>query len=139
MNTAQDIFNYTQSHNISMTTKDGKLKINGPETALTNDFLSSAKEYKQEIIEVLSNQHFKSMARIDTACYGLEITPSQFAAICTKEDLQLISKGEFSPKSLRAYAESIDDGIKSKRISFHPMTDALIKHEVGPNQPGGAA
>jgi len=139
MNTAADILSYAKNHDIHLRAEGGQIKINAPENELTDDFLDSAKEHKQEIIKVLSKQHSESQSRIYDACRGLDLTPAEFAAICSKEDIRLIGEGEFSPKDLRAYAESIDEGIKSGRIVFHPMTDALIKPEVEPNQPGGAA
>jgi len=53
MNTATDILNYAQIHNIGMVAEDGQLKIDAPETALTDDFLCSAKQHKEEIIKAL--------------------------------------------------------------------------------------
>ena len=54
MNTAADIFSYAQTHDINLTAEDGQLKIDAPETALTDEFLVSAKQHKSEILEVLT-------------------------------------------------------------------------------------
>jgi len=56
MNTAADILSYAKTHDINLIAEDGQLKIDAPETALTDDFLSSAKQYKGEIIKVLSER-----------------------------------------------------------------------------------
>ena len=74
--------------------------------------------------------HDKLMICIKRACKELSITPQQFTALLTEEDKHLIIEGKFKGHTLRAYAESIDEGIKSGRIVFHPMTDVLIKHDV---------
>ena len=130
MNTADDIITYAKTHDISIIAENGLLKIDAPENELTDEFLELAKQYKQEIIKVLSKQHLESQSRIYDACRGLDLTPAEFAAICSKEDLQIIGKGLFNPESLRAYAKSFDKGVKSGRIVFHPTTGLLIKHGI---------
>ena len=103
MNTAQDIFEYTQSHNISMVAEDGKLKIKGPETALTDDFLNSAKEYKPELL---------LFTIVSDACEGLSITPEQLIRILNSKGKQQIISGEISVSTLKDYAKQIDNSIK---------------------------
>jgi len=58
MNTAIDILAYAKTHNISLKAKDGRLKINAPEKALTEEFLESAKAHKTEIITALSQERW---------------------------------------------------------------------------------
>jgi len=68
------------------------------------------------------------IACIRDACQGLTITPEQFLALTTEEDRGLIRSGKFSPECLRTYAVSFDEGIRSRRIVFHPTTGALLNH-----------
>lgn len=56
MNTATDILAYAKTHDISLIAEDGLLKIDAPKTALTNEFLESAKQHKSEILEVLTKE-----------------------------------------------------------------------------------
>ena len=65
---------------------------------------------------------------IEAACRGLEITPVQFTAICSEEDLDDISAGRTPLEDLRAYAASFADGIRTGRIVIHPRTQELIRH-----------
>ena len=102
MNTAQDIFNYTQSHNISMTAEGGKLKINGPETSLTGEFLESAKQHKAEII---------LFTIVSDACVGLDMTPEQFIRVLNNKAKEQIINGELSASTLKDDAKQIDDAI----------------------------
>jgi len=118
MNTAQDIFNYTQSHNISMTTEGGKLKINGPETALTDEFLKSAKQHKSEILEVLTNEDPELIARVSDACSGLDMTPEQFIRVLNNEGKEQIISGELSASTLKVYAKQINDAINDGVVNL---------------------
>ena len=56
MNTAADILSYAQTHDINLVAENGLLKIDAPEKELTDEFLESAKQYKQEIIRALSER-----------------------------------------------------------------------------------
>ena len=56
MNTVDDVLSYAQTHNISLIAENGQLKIDAPKTALTDDFLESAKLHKSEILEVLTKE-----------------------------------------------------------------------------------
>lgn len=56
MNKAEDILSYAQTHGINLVAENGHLKIDAPETALTDNFLSSAKLYKFEIIRALTKR-----------------------------------------------------------------------------------
>ena len=112
MNTAQDIFNYTQSHNISMTTEGGKLKINGPETALTDEFLESAKQYKSEILKVLAKEDPELLARVSDVCVGLDMTPEQLIWVLNSKGKEQIISGELSASTLKDYAKQIDEAIQ---------------------------
>jgi hypothetical protein len=56
MITTTNIFSYAQSHDINLIAKDGQLKIDAPETALTDEFLESAMQYKSEILAVLTKE-----------------------------------------------------------------------------------
>ena len=124
MNTASDILNYAATHDIHLSTNGEHLKVNAPKEALTDEFLKSAKEHKTEILETLS----QPTNLIEAACRDLEITPAQFRAICSKEDLEDISSGSILIEELRAYAESFAEGIRTRRIIFHPKTNELIRH-----------
>jgi len=130
MNTVRDVFNYALEQHISMTTDRGRLKIKSPDkSSLTEDFLKSAKKHKQEIIGIIMAREFGAMRYIKIACRGLSLKSSQFAAVCNKEDLQLIGQGVFSPESLRAYAESFNEGVKSRRIEILIRENADVKDE----------
>ena len=125
MNTAQDIFNYTQSHNISMTTEDGKLKINGPETALTDEFLESAKQHKSELLEVLTKENPELMARVSEACADLDMTPEQLTRVLNSKGKEKITSGELSPSTLKEYAKQIDDAINDGVVNL--LMERIIK------------
>ena len=56
MNTATDILAYAKTHDISLIAEDGQLKIDAPKTALTGEFLESAKQHKFEILAVLTKE-----------------------------------------------------------------------------------
>jgi len=116
MNTAQDILEYTQSHNIQMSAMDGKLILEG---GLTDELLEKAREHKPELL---------LFTIVSDACEGLIITPQQFTALLTEEDKHLIIKGKFEGHTLRAYARSFAEGIQSRRIVFHPKTVGLLRH-----------
>ena len=118
MNTAQDILEYTQSHDIQMSAKDGKLILEGE---LTDELLEKAREHKPELL---------LFTIVSDACEGLTITPQQFTALLTEEDKHLIIEGKFEGYTLRAYAESFNNGVNTGRIVFHPTTELLIKHGV---------
>ena len=119
MNTAADILSYAQTHDINLIAEDGQLKIDAPETALTDDFLESAKQHKSELL---------LFAIVSGVCNGIEITPQQFNALLTAKDKELILSGDVSQDCLSAYAASFAEGIKSGRIVFHPTTKKVIRH-----------
>jgi len=102
MNTAADILSYAQTHDINLIAEDGQLKIDAPETALTDEFLESAKKHKPEILlfTIVSN-----------ACVGLDMTPEQFIRILNIKGKQQIISGELSASTLKDYAKRIDDAI----------------------------
>ena len=56
-----------------------------------------------------------------TACEGLAgITPEQFRALLSPEDVADIEVGGIHPKTLHAYAESFAEGLRSGRIAALP-------------------
>ena len=120
MNTAADIFSYAHTHDINLIADDGQLKIDAPETALTDEFLESAKEHKQEILKALTKEDPELIALVSDACKGFAITPYQFLALTIKEDRELILSGDLPVEVLRAYAKSFAEGIQTGRITFHP-------------------
>ena len=63
MNTAIDVLNYAKTHDINIIAEGGLLKIDAPEKALTDEFLESAKQHKQEIIRALSERWNPELAR----------------------------------------------------------------------------
>lgn len=69
----------------------------------------------------------QSSPAIRTACQDLDITPEQFTAICNQEDLKDITEGRLTTESLKAFAISLDEGIRDRRISFYP-TGQLRRH-----------
>jgi len=120
MNTAADILIYAKNHDIRLIAEDGQLKINAPENELTDEFLESAKQHKQEILKALTKEDPELMAIVSDACKGFSITPYQFLALTTKEDRELILSGELPIEILRAYSKSFTEGIQTGRITFHP-------------------
>lgn len=86
-------------------------------------FVSSVSNQTRHI----SENHPEVLRRVHEACHGLDITPGQFQALITEDDKTLIAAGSFSTECLRGYAVSFADGIKTRRIVFHP-TGALLHH-----------
>ena len=124
MNTARDILSYALAHDIYLSANGEELKVNAPKEALTDEFLQSAKAHKVEILETLSQPE----KLIEVTCRDVEITPSQFRAICSEEDLKDISDGSTPLEELRMYAANFADGIRTGRILFHPKTQELVRH-----------
>ena len=54
MNSTQDILRYAQTHHIRLYANGGQVKIIAPKEVLTDDFLTSTKIHKFEILKVLS-------------------------------------------------------------------------------------
>ena len=121
MNTAADIFSYAQTHDINLNAEDGQLKIDAPETALTDEFLESAKQHKSEILEALTKEDRidpKLMERISEACTDIDMTPEQFIRVLSKKGEQQIINGELSDSTLKEYAKQIDDAINDGVVSL---------------------
>ncbi len=123
MNTARDILSYAASHDIYLSVNGEELKVNAPKEALTDEFLRSAKAHKIELLETLLQREL-----IEAACLGLGITTAQFRAICSKDDLKDISDGGNPLEEIQAYAASFAEGIRTRRIIFHPKTNEYIRH-----------
>jgi len=113
MNTAADILSYAKNHDITLVAEEGKLKINAPETALTDDFLESAKQHKSEILEVLTKENPELTARVSEACAGLNMTPEQLIRVLNSKGKKQIISGELSASTLKDYAKQIDDAINT--------------------------
>lgn len=62
MNTAADILSYAAEHDIQMCARNGNLVLEGK---LTDEFIESAKQYKQEIIRALSERWNPELAGED--------------------------------------------------------------------------
>ena len=124
MNSVREIFAYAEANHISIITEDGNLKIEAPETALTDEFLESAKQHKAELLEVLLKSQVSHdpyvLNQVKEAVQDLPITIDQFIRLTTKEDRELILSGDLPLKVLRAYAKSFAEGIQAGRIVFHP-------------------
>ena len=103
MNTAADIFSYAKNHDINLIAEDGQLKIDAPETVLTDEFLESAKQHKSEIL---------LFAIVSDACEGLSIPPDQFIRILNSKGKRQIISGELSASTLKDYAKQVDGSIK---------------------------
>ena len=128
MNTAQDILEYAHHHQIHLAAEGVKLILEAPDNLLTDEFVTTAKQHKSEILEALAKEDSELMVLVSEACSGLEITPTQFTALCNEDDLEYIRNGAFSIKTLRSYAISFADGISTRRIVFHPRSHELISH-----------
>lgn len=124
MNTAADILSYAKTHDITLIAENGQIKIDAPETALTDEFLESAKQHKSEILEVLLKSQVSHdpyvLNQVKEAVQDLPITIDQFIALTTKEDRELILSGDLPLKVLKAYGKSFAEGIQTGRITFHP-------------------
>ncbi len=118
MNTATDILAYAKTHDISLIAEDGLLKIDAPKTALTDEFLESAKLCKSEILEVLTKEDPELMARVSDACADLDMTLEQFIRILNNKSKQQIINGELSASTLKNYAKQIDDAINNGVVSL---------------------
>jgi len=62
MNTAQEIISYAGIHGINLVAKDDQLVIDAPKESLTDEFLDTAKEHKQEILKELSEKELIQQA-----------------------------------------------------------------------------
>ena len=109
MNTAADIFSYAQTHDINLIAEDGQLKIDAPETALTDDFLESAKRHKSDLL---------LFTIVSDACVGLDMTPEQFIRILNSKGKRQIISGELSASTLKDYAKQVDDSIKNGVVNL---------------------
>ncbi len=118
MNTAADIFSYAQTHDINLIADEGQLKIDAPETALTDEFLESAKQHKSEILEALTKEDPELMALVSDACAGLDMTPEQFIRVLNSKAKEQIISGELSASTLKDYAKQIDDAINDGVVNL---------------------
>lgn len=109
MNTAADILSYAKNHDISLIAKDGQLKIDAPKTALTDEFMESAKQHKSEIL---------LFTIVSDACAGLDMTPEQLIRILNSQGKEQIVNGELSASTLKEYAKQIDDAINDGVVSL---------------------
>ena len=62
MNTASEIISYADEHNIHLTARGGQLVLNATKEALTDEFLSTAKQHKAEILNVITERWNPEMA-----------------------------------------------------------------------------
>ena len=124
MNTANDILQYAESHDIHLRVKGEKLAIDAPKEVLTDEFLSAAKLHKAELLTLI---HPQLMALIRQIVKGYQITPNQFLALTTAEDRESILSGQDSIEDLRGYAKSMAEGIRDRRIVFH-ADGRLLRH-----------
>jgi len=118
LNTAADILSYAKTHDINLIAEDGQLKIDAPETALTDEFLESAKQHKSEILEVLTKIEPELMERVSDACIGLDMTPEQFIRVLNGKAKEQIISGELSASTLKGYAKQIDDAINNGVVNL---------------------
>ena len=109
MNTAADILSYAKNHDISLIAKDGQLKIDAPKTALTDEFMESAKQHKSEIL---------LFTIVSDACAGLDMNPDQFIRVLNSDGKEQIVNGELSPSTLKDYAKQIDNAINNGVVSL---------------------
>lgn len=109
MNTARDIINYAETHNIQLSSRDGQLILNAPKEALTDEFIESAKQHKSEIL---------LFAIVSDACEGLSISTDQFIRILNSKGKQQIASGKLSTSTLKDYAKQVDDSIKDGVVNL---------------------
>jgi len=109
MNTAQDILSYAAQHNIHLAASLGKLILEAPDNVLTDDFLSSAKQHKPEIL---------LFTIVSEACTDLDLTPEQLIRILNNKGKQQIISGELSVSTLKDYAKQIDASIKDEVVTL---------------------
>ena len=104
--------------------QENTLEMPIPSTAITDISCDTS------VLSVQTQGHLggKTEMLIEAACRGLEITPAQFTAICSKEDLEDISNGKIPLWELQVFARCFADGIDTGRIVFHPKTQELIRH-----------
>ena len=100
MNSAQDILEYTESHDIQMSARNGKLILEGE---LTDELLEKAREHKSELL---------LFTIVSDACAGLDMTPEQLIRILNSKGKAQIISGEISANTLKDYAKQIDGAIK---------------------------
>ena len=106
MNTAQDILEYTQSHDIQMSAIDGMLVLEGE---LTDELLEKAREHKPELL---------LFTIVSEACAGIDMTPEQFIRVLNSKGKQQIISGELSASTLKDYAKQIDDAINDGVVNL---------------------
>ena len=116
MNTAREILAYAKQHNICLEVENGKLIADAPDSNLTEEFLSSAKRHKAELLTLIDP---KLMVLIRQIVKGYQITPEQFLILTTTKDRESILSGEDSIEDLRGYAKSLAEGLRDRRIAFH--------------------
>ncbi len=109
MNTAAEILTYAKTHDINLVAEDGQLKIDAPETALTDDFLESAKRHKSDLL---------LFTIVSDACVGLDMTPEQFIRILNSKGKAQIISGELSASTLKDHARQIDDAINDGVVNL---------------------
>jgi len=106
MNTAQDILEYTQSHNIQMSALDGQLILEGE---LTEEFIETARQHKAEIL---------LFTIVSDACADIDLTPSQLIRVLNSKGKQRIISGELSASTLKDHARQIDDAINDGVVNL---------------------
>jgi hypothetical protein len=68
---------------------------------------------------------------LKTACDGVAgITPGQFRALMSPEDIDDIEAGGIHSKTLCAYARSFAEGIRSGRIGVLAVADGPVKEDA---------
>jgi len=122
---AHDLIHELEQRGIWLELEDDTVRAMAPKGMLTPDLVERLKANKETLILDL-----RVMTTLRQACEGIEgITPAQFRALCTPEDIEYIQAGRFSLECLRAYARSFAEGIQSGRIVFHP-TNTAGKHSA---------
>lgn len=92
---------------IRLTVEGETLKIDAPEGTLTPDLLGELKAHKSEILRELKADRIDVDLALELACNGLPLTPAQFRARLTADDIAAIRAGEIPVQTLKAYAASM--------------------------------
>ena len=87
---------------------EGEKVIAIPANAVTPDLLVGLRKIKPDLLKVY--------AQCVIACHGLSVSPETVFASLTPFDISVIVSGEIGADGMRAYSESLDTGIRSRRV-----------------------
>ena len=118
MNSVAEILDYAYKHKIDIVVDGEQIKLEAIEGEITDEFLESAKQHKQEILEALTKEEPELVERVSDACAGLDMTPEQFIRVLNSKSKQQIISGELSASTLKDHAKQIDDAINDGVVNL---------------------